>query len=76
MTTGLMTAGAGVALTVAANETHAPTASPSPTRLDMQTIRTNDGTQLYVTRGAGFWGPPLRVGASPDITVVALAAGP
>ena len=48
MTTGLMTAGAGVALTVAANETHAPTASPSPTRLDMQTIRTNDGTQLYV----------------------------
>jgi uncharacterized protein len=31
-----------------------------------------DGTQLYVTRGAGFWGPPVRVGAPPDITVVSL----
>jgi predicted MPP superfamily phosphohydrolase len=29
-------------------------------------------TQLYVTRGAGFWGPPVRVGAPPDITVVTL----
>ncbi|WP_019818952.1 metallophosphoesterase [Saccharomonospora saliphila] len=33
-------------------------------------------TQLYVTRGAGFWGPPVRVGAPPDITVVELRAGP
>jgi predicted MPP superfamily phosphohydrolase len=31
-----------------------------------------DGTQLYVTRGAGFWGPPIRVGAPPDITVLSL----
>ncbi|SFP71415.1 hypothetical protein SAMN05421810_103178 [Amycolatopsis arida] len=29
-------------------------------------------TQLYVTRGAGFWGPPVRVGAPPEITVVEL----
>ncbi|WP_408629869.1 metallophosphoesterase [Amycolatopsis aidingensis] len=29
-------------------------------------------TQLYVTRGAGFWGPPVRVGAPPDITIVEL----
>ena len=29
-------------------------------------------TQLYVTRGAGFWGPPVRVGAPPDITVLSL----
>lgn len=29
-------------------------------------------TQLYVTRGAGFWGPPPRVGATPDITVLSL----
>src|SRR5215218_3285987 len=35
-------------------------------------LSTVDGTQLYVTRGAGFWGPPVRVGAPPDITVVAL----
>ena len=31
-----------------------------------------DGTQLYVTRGAGFWGPPVRMGAPPDITVISL----
>jgi predicted MPP superfamily phosphohydrolase len=31
-------------------------------------------TQLYVTRGAGAWGPPVRVGAPPDVTVVRLAA--
>jgi predicted MPP superfamily phosphohydrolase len=29
-------------------------------------------TQLYVSRGAGFWGPPVRVGAPPDITVIEL----
>ncbi|MFJ5774269.1 metallophosphoesterase [Streptomyces sp. NPDC093094] len=31
-------------------------------------------TQLYVTRGAGAWGPPVRVGAPSDITVVELAS--
>ncbi|MEV0847986.1 metallophosphoesterase [Streptomyces sp. NPDC049954] len=31
-------------------------------------------TQLYVTRGAGAWGPPVRVGAPSDITVVRLAS--
>jgi predicted MPP superfamily phosphohydrolase len=31
-------------------------------------------TQLYVSRGAGAWGPPTRVGAPSDITVVQLAA--
>lgn len=31
-------------------------------------------TQLYVTRGAGAWGPPVRVGAESDITVVELAS--
>ncbi|QKW08759.1 metallophosphoesterase [Streptomyces sp. NA04227] len=29
-------------------------------------------TQLYVSRGAGAWGPPTRVGAPSDITVVEL----
>ncbi|MGA5701899.1 metallophosphoesterase [Peterkaempfera bronchialis] len=29
-------------------------------------------TQLYVSRGAGAWGPPVRVGAPPDITVIEL----
>ncbi|MGH3676494.1 MAG: metallophosphoesterase [Mycobacterium sp.] len=31
-----------------------------------------DNTQLYVTRGAGFWGPPVRIGAPPDVTVLSL----
>jgi predicted MPP superfamily phosphohydrolase len=35
-------------------------------------LSTVDNTQLYVTRGAGFWGPPVRIGAPPDITVLSL----
>ncbi|MFJ3574894.1 metallophosphoesterase [Streptomyces rubiginosohelvolus] len=31
-------------------------------------------TQLFVSRGAGAWGPPVRVGAPSDITVVELAS--
>lgn len=31
-------------------------------------------TALYVTRGAGAWGPPVRVGAPSDVTVVQLAS--
>ncbi|AXK32911.1 metallophosphoesterase [Streptomyces armeniacus] len=31
-------------------------------------------TQLYVTRGAGAFGPPVRVGAESDVTVVTLAS--
>jgi hypothetical protein len=31
-------------------------------------------TQLYVSRGAGAWGPPVRVGAPSDITVVELVS--
>jgi uncharacterized protein len=29
-------------------------------------------TQLFVTRGAGFWGPPVRIGSPPDIGIVEL----
>lgn len=38
-------------------------------------LSTVAATQLYVTRGAGFWGPPVRIGAPPDITVLSLEAG-
>ncbi|WP_406296374.1 metallophosphoesterase [Embleya sp. NBC_00888] len=31
-----------------------------------------DDTMLYITRGAGFWGPPVRLGAPPEVTVVEL----
>jgi uncharacterized protein len=32
-------------------------------------------TQLYVTSGAGYWGPPMRVGARPEVTVIELEVG-
>ena len=32
----------------------------------------HDGTQLYVTRGCGYWGPPVRVLAPLEITRVIL----
>jgi predicted MPP superfamily phosphohydrolase len=38
-------------------------------------LSTFDDTQLYVTRGAGFWGPPVRLGAPPDISILSLNAG-
>jgi predicted MPP superfamily phosphohydrolase len=31
-------------------------------------------SQLYVTSGAGHWGPPIRVGASPEIALLRLRA--
>ncbi|MEH1126245.1 metallophosphoesterase [Micromonospora sp. CPCC 206061] len=37
-------------------------------------LATIDGTQVYVTNGAGFWGPPVRVGAPPQVTLVELTA--
>jgi predicted MPP superfamily phosphohydrolase len=39
-------------------------------------LSTVDNTQLYVTRGAGFWGPPVRIGAPADITVLSLHGEP
>ena len=32
-----------------------------------------DGTAIYTTPGTGTWGPPLRVGARPEITLITLA---
>jgi predicted MPP superfamily phosphohydrolase len=31
-----------------------------------------EGVPVYVTNGAGFWGPPVRVGAPPQVTVIEL----
>ncbi|HSP81564.1 MAG TPA: metallophosphoesterase, partial [Myxococcaceae bacterium] len=31
-------------------------------------------SHLYVSRGTGFWGPPLRVAAPPEIVRVTLVA--
>lgn len=35
----------------------------------------NERTQIYVSRGTGYWGPPMRLGAPAEITVLTLAAG-
>jgi predicted MPP superfamily phosphohydrolase len=47
-------------------------------RLDQPTVhglsRHGDRTQLYTSRGTGFWGPPLRVFAPSEITVLTLRA--
>jgi predicted MPP superfamily phosphohydrolase len=32
-------------------------------------------TQLYTSRGTGFWGPPFRVFAPSEITVLTLRRG-
>ncbi|WP_344413285.1 metallophosphoesterase [Pseudonocardia ailaonensis] len=37
--------------------------------------RRGERTQLYTSRGTGFWGPPLRVFAPSEITVLVLRAG-
>jgi hypothetical protein len=29
----------------------------------------HDGTQLYVNMGTGYWGPPMRIGTVPEITL-------
>ncbi|SEP13117.1 hypothetical protein SAMN05660991_03448 [Trujillonella endophytica] len=46
-------------------------------RLDQPSVEglsRHGDTQLYVTSGAGYWGPPMRIGARPEITVVELRA--
>jgi predicted MPP superfamily phosphohydrolase len=45
-------------------------------RLDQKYLhglsRHGDRTQLYTSRGAGFWGPPLRVFAPSEISLLTL----
>jgi predicted MPP superfamily phosphohydrolase len=33
-----------------------------------------ENTQIYVSRGAGYWGPPVRVGSPSEITLIKLTA--
>lgn len=35
-------------------------------------LHRHDDTWIYVSRGTGYWGPPLRVGAPSEITVLRL----
>ena len=32
-------------------------------------------TQIYVSRGTGYWGPPVRVGSPSEITLLKLVSG-
>ncbi len=32
------------------------------------------GTQIYISEGTGFWGPPMRLGSTSEITLVTLRA--
>ncbi len=41
------------------------------TRLD---ARLDDGRLLYVSRGAGTWGPPIRLFAPPEITLITITS--
>ncbi len=36
----------------------------------------HNGTWVYVNRGTGYWGPPLRIGIPPEVTVIRLVSGP
>jgi len=33
----------------------------------------NEFTQVYVNKGTGFWGPPMRLGANSEITILKLS---
>jgi len=33
----------------------------------------NDELQIYINKGTGFWGPPMRLGASAEITEITLS---
>jgi predicted MPP superfamily phosphohydrolase len=37
--------------------------------------RVSDRTQIYVSRGTGYWGPPMRLGAPAEITLLTLQRG-
>jgi predicted MPP superfamily phosphohydrolase len=34
------------------------------------TTTTKNGTVIHVSRGSGTWGPPMRLFASPEVTVI------
>ncbi|HSM92883.1 MAG TPA: metallophosphoesterase [Anaeromyxobacteraceae bacterium] len=34
-----------------------------------------DGAHVYVSKGTGYWGPPMRLGFPPEITRITLLAG-
>ena len=35
-------------------------------------MRDGNGSQIFVSRGTGYWGPPMRLGSPPEIAHVVL----
>ncbi|GAC67312.1 metallophosphoesterase [Gordonia soli] len=67
---------AGVDLQLSGH-THGGQMWPIPylVRLQQPTVQGLDrveNTEIYTTRGAGAWGPPVRVGAPPEISILTL----
>jgi predicted MPP superfamily phosphohydrolase len=42
----------------------------------VQGLSTVAGTQVYTHRGTGYWGPPLRLGPTPEISLLRLVPAP
>ncbi len=38
-------------------------------------LNRQDDTWIYVSRGTGYWGPPMRIGAPSEITLITLRRG-
>jgi hypothetical protein len=39
----------------------------------LQGLAKHRSTYIYVSRGTGYWGPPMRVGAPAELTRIELA---
>jgi len=38
-------------------------------------LHTHQNTRIYVSRGTGYWGPPVRMGSPSEITLIKLVSG-
>ncbi|MGD9307272.1 MAG: metallophosphoesterase [Desulfobacterales bacterium] len=38
-------------------------------------LHTHQNTRIYVSRGTGYWGPPVRMGSPSEITLIKLVTG-
>jgi uncharacterized protein len=41
----------------------------------IQGLHNRNGTWIYVSKGTGYWGPPVRLGARSEVTVITLRKG-
>ena len=47
-------------------------AEPGQSRIAEDKVERPEEMWLYVSRGTGYWGPPLRLGAPSEITLIQL----